>query len=107
MFEFEFSHCSRFVAILSSTDLSQEFVRYASLLLLWRSLRVAVSYWAYTQGGLNESEAPGKVVTVRPPKRLAQLRSVPHSFVSTLQKHWSKTSKLIRFGNLHFRDNWG
>jgi len=53
---------------------------------------------------LNEREAPGKVKTARPPKRLAQLRSVSHAFVSTLQKHRSKTSKLIRIGSLHFRD---
>jgi len=30
--------------------------------------------------GLNEREAPGKVVTARPPKCLAQLRSVSHSY---------------------------
>ena len=57
--------------------------------------------------GLNEPEAPGKVVTARPPKRLAQLRSVLHALVSTLQKYRSKTSKLIRFCSLHCRDNWG
>jgi len=28
-------------------------------------------------------------------------------YVSTLQKHWSKTSKPIRFGSLPFRGNWG
>ena len=56
---------------------------------------------------LNEREAPGKVVVARPPKRLAQLRSVSHTLVSTLQKHRSKTSKLIRFDSLHFRDIWG
>jgi len=39
------------------------------------------------RAGLNEHEAPGKVVTARPPKRLAQLRSVSHALVSTLQKH--------------------
>jgi len=60
-----------------------------------------------TRAGLNEREAPGKVVTARPPKRFAQLPSVSHTLVSTLQKHRSKTSKLIRFGNLHIRDNWG
>jgi len=62
---------------------------------------------AVRRAGLNEHEAPGKVVTSRPPKRLAQLRSVSHALVSTLQKHQSKTSTLIRFGSLHFRDNWG
>jgi len=31
------------------------------------------------KAGLNEREAPGKVVTARPPKRLAQLRSVSHT----------------------------
>ena len=46
-------------------------------------------------------------MTARPPKRLAQLRSVSHALVSTLQKHRSKTSKLLRFGSLHFRDKWG
>jgi len=55
------------------------------------------------RAGLNEREAPGKIVTARPPKRLAQMRSVSHAHVSTLQKHRSKTSKLIRFGSLHFR----
>jgi len=58
-------------------------------------------------GGLNEREAPGKVVNANPPKHLAQLRSASHALVATLQKHRSKTSKLMRFGNLHFRDNWG
>jgi len=47
------------------------------------------------------------VVIARRPKRLAQLRSVSHALVSTLQKHWSKTSKLMRFGSLNFRNNWG
>jgi len=56
---------------------------------------------------LNEREAPGKVVTARPPKRLTQLSSLSQTLVSTLQKHRSKTSKLIRFGTLHFRDNRG
>jgi len=46
-------------------------------------------------------------MTARPPKRLAQLSSVSHALVSTLKKHRSKTWKLIRFGSLHFRDNWG
>ena len=45
--------------------------------------------------------------TSLPTPGLAQLRSVSHALVSTLQKHRSKTSKLIRFGSLHFRDNWG
>jgi len=61
----------------------------------------------FSRAGLNEREAPGKIVTAKPPKRLAQLRSVSHALVSTLQKHRSKTSKLIRFGSLHFRDNCG
>jgi len=39
--------------------------------------------------------------------RLAQLHSVSHALVSTLQKHRSKTSKLLRFSSLHFRVNWG
>jgi len=59
------------------------------------------------RAGLNESEAPGKVLTTRPNKHLEQLRSVSHALVSTLQMQRSKTSKLIRFGSLHFRDNWG
>jgi len=37
------------------------------------------------RAGLNEREAPCKVVTARPPKHLAQLRSVSHALVSTLQ----------------------
>jgi len=39
---------------------------------------------------LNEREAPGKGVTARPPKRLAQMRSVSHALISTFQKHRSK-----------------
>jgi len=62
---------------------------------------------AVARAALNEREAPGKVVTARPLKRLAQLSSVSHTLVSTLQKHRSKTSKQIRFGCLHSRDNWG
>jgi len=50
------------------------------------------------RAGLNEREAP---------RHLGQLRSVSHALFSTVQKHRSKTSKLIRFGSLHFRDNWG
>jgi len=41
------------------------------------------------RAGLNEHEAPSKIVTARPVKRLAQLCSVSHALVSTLQKHWS------------------
>jgi len=55
------------------------------------------------RAGLNERKAPGKVVTARPIKRIAQIRSVSHALVPTLQKHRSKTWKLIRFGSLHFR----
>ena len=62
---------------------------------------------ALTRAGLNEREAPGKVVTAMPPKHLGQQRSVSHALFSTLQKHRSKTSKLIQFGSLHFGDNWG
>jgi len=47
------------------------------------------------RAGLNEREAPGKFHTAKPPKRLAQLRSVSHALVSILQKHRSKTLKLI------------
>ena len=36
------------------------------------------------RAGLNEREAPGKVVTARPLKRLTQLSSVSHTLVSTL-----------------------
>jgi len=46
-------------------------------------------------------------VTARPLKRLAQLLIVSQALASPFQKHRSKTSKLIRFGCLHFRDNWG
>jgi len=42
------------------------------------------------RAGLNEREVPGKVVTARPPKRLAQLRNISHVLVSTLQKHPQK-----------------
>jgi len=41
------------------------------------------------------------------PKRLAQLFSVSHSLVPPFKKHRSKTSNQIRFGSLHFKDNWG
>jgi len=62
-------------------------------------------YTSY-QGRIKWTRGPGKVVSARPPKRLAQLRSVSQALVSNLQKHRSKTSKLIRFSRLHFRDNW-
>jgi len=35
--------------------------------------------WDIHRAGLNEHEAPGKVLTARPPKRLAQLLSVWHA----------------------------
>jgi len=54
------------------------------------------------RAGLNEREAPGKIVTSRPPQRLAQLWSVSNALVSNLPKHRSKTSKLMRFGSQHF-----
>jgi len=44
---------------------------------------------------------------IRPPKRLAKLRSVSHALFLILQKHRSKTSKLTKFVSLHFRDNCG
>jgi len=50
------------------------------------------------RAGNNKREAPGKAVIARPSKCLAQLRSVSDALVSTLQKHRSETSKLIRFG---------
>ena len=56
---------------------------------------------------MNELKATGEVVIAKPPYRLAQLRGVSHALVLTSQKHRSKTSKLVRFGSLHFRDNWG
>ena len=46
------------------------------------------------RAGLNEREAPGKIVTARPTERPAQLSSVSHAFVSTLQKHWLKKRKI-------------
>ena len=60
-----------------------------------------------TRARLNERDAQGKFVTARPPKRLAKPSSVSHALVSTLQKHRSKTSKLIQFGSLHFGDSCG
>jgi len=42
------------------------------------------AYSIVVRAGLNEREAPGKVVTARPPKHLAQLRSVSHVLFSTL-----------------------
>jgi len=48
-------------------------------------LRVCLEFYsmALSRAGLNEREAPGKVVAARPPKRLAQLRSVSHALFST------------------------
>jgi len=40
------------------------------------SNRLCVHWSILYRAGLNESEAPGKVVTARPPKRLAQLRCI-------------------------------
>ena len=56
------------------------------------------NFWlsAWNRAGLNEGQASSKVVTARPPKRLAQLRNASQLV---------KMSKLIRFGNLHFIDN--
>jgi len=48
------------------------------------------------RAGLNEREAPGNVVTARPPKCLAQLCSVSKALDET-SKALVKTSKLIRF----------
>jgi len=36
---------------------------------------LSATYSTVVRAGLNEREAPGKVVTARPPKRLAQLCS--------------------------------
>jgi len=71
------------------------------------SLSCKIIIDAGNRAGLNEREASGKVLTARPPKRLAQLWSVSHALVSSLQNHRSKMSKLIPFGSLHFRDNGG
>ena len=53
------------------------------------------------------SSRPRAKLWPRGPNSLEKLRSVSHTFVSTSQKHRSKTSKLIRFSSLHFRGNWG
>jgi len=37
------------------------------------------------------------------PKCIAQIFTFSPAIVSTLQQHWSKTSKLMRFVSLHFR----
>jgi len=71
-----------------------------------RFISLEIYFDVTPRAGLNEREAPGKIVTARPPKRLAQLRSLSYALGSTLQKHRSKTAKLIRFGSLHFKDNW-
>jgi len=42
---------------------------------------------AASRAGLNEREAPGKIMTARPLKRLAQLSSVSH----TLRVNFAKT----------------
>ena len=39
--------------------------------------------------------------------RLAQLRSISHALIFNFAEAPVKKSKLIRFGSLHFRDNWG
>jgi len=49
----------------------------------------------YSQGRINWTRGPGQSLDREAPKRLAELRSVSHALVSTLQKHRSKTSKLI------------
>jgi len=46
-------------------------------------------------GRIKWTRGPGQSLDREAPKRLAQLRSVSHALVSTLQKHRSKTSKLI------------
>jgi len=49
-------------------------------------LRIASSIqkcYRSNRAGLNEREVPGKVMTARPHKRLAQLSSVWHTLVST------------------------
>jgi len=50
-------------------------VLYKLSLVLWAKQRRPTE----NKAGLNEREAPGKVVTARPPKRLAQLRGVSHA----------------------------
>jgi len=42
----------------------------------------------YEQGRIKPTRGPSEIVTLRPPERLAQLRSVSHALVSTLQMHW-------------------
>jgi len=78
-----------------------------SILIKARSHNLSWLIEARSRAGLTKREAPGKVVTARPPQHLTQLSSISYTLVSTLQNHQSKTSKLIRFGSLHFRDNWG
>jgi len=80
---------------------------YMEMFSLFKRIKKGVSSCTAPGARLNEREAPGKIVTARPPTCLAQLLCVSHAFVSTLQKHWSKMSELIRFGSLHFRNNWG
>ena len=55
------------------------------------------------QGRIKWTQGSGQSRDCESPKCLAQLRSVSHTLISTLQKH---RSKLIRFDSLHFRDNW-
>jgi len=51
------------------------------------TVNLDVDGYGKTRAGLNEREAPGKVVTARPTNRLAQPRSVSNAHVATLQKH--------------------
>jgi len=51
------------------------------------------TYSTRQQGRIKLTRDPGKVVTARPHKRLAQPRG---ALVSTLQKHWSKSVKTDR-----------
>jgi len=52
------------------------------------------------QGRIKWTRSPGQSLDREAPKRLAQLRSISHALVSTLQKHRSKTSKLIENAKL-------
>jgi len=79
----------------------------------WTLLRTIIgcarlsSRCGWAQSWIKWTRGPGQSRDREAPKRLVQLRKVSHALVSTLQKHRWKTSKVIRFGNLHFSDNWG
>ena len=65
-----------------------------------------VSNWDVSRAGRNEREAPGKVVTSRPPKRFEQLPSY-HVASFQLRRSIGQKVKFDMIGSLYLRDNSG